>query len=257
MEEEESRSGQALACQEDRRHSRYDVDGESFLQFLDLGLTQACRIADLSLSGCRVVTQEPLPANRSGRLEVAFKVKGSTFRFNGILRWSDGRQQAGIEFTDMIPRRCAALEELIQEIEASACSRSSAGAAQRCPPPLPTAPAGSLPEAAAARSAPPERRAHVRHRIESWAILILVRSGSQLAGKIVDLSQGGCRLLLPGKFAVDLYARVEVEFGLRGQSFRLAGVIQAIHGSSSVGVRFLDVSERKRQQITELIEALE
>jgi len=255
MDGEENRRAEAGASQEDRRHPRFEVDGDSSLQFIDLGLKRDCRIADLSLSGCRVVTRDLLPANRCGRLEVVFKVEGVTFRFNGVLRWSDGRRQAGIQFVDVIPRRCTDLAELIEEIGASATIRCSAGPAQRRSPPAPAVPVEPRP--AAAQSALVDRRTQIRHCVEASAILILVRSGSEVEGRIVDLSLGGCRLQVPDRFAVDLYTRVEIEFGLRGQRFRLAGVIQAIHNGGSVGMRFLDLSERKRQQITELIDALE
>jgi hypothetical protein len=39
--------------------------------------------------------------------------------------------------------------------------------------------------------------------------------------------------------------------------FRLGGVIQAIHNRKMVGIRFLDLSERKRQQVLELIGEME
>jgi hypothetical protein len=46
---------------------------------------------------------------------------------------------------------------------------------------------------------------------------------------------------------------VEIEFHLDGLPFRLAGVTQSIHKRHKVGVRFLNVSERKREQLVELI----
>jgi len=39
--------------------------------------------------------------------------------------------------------------------------------------------------------------------------------------------------------------------------FRLGGVIQAIHDRNTVGIRFLDLSERKRKQVLELIGEIE
>jgi hypothetical protein len=40
---------------------------------------------------------------------------------------------------------------------------------------------------------------------------------------------------------------------LEGLPFRLGGVIQAIHNRNMVGIRFLDMSQRKREQVLELI----
>ncbi|MGA2571537.1 MAG: hypothetical protein ABSF23_13540 [Terracidiphilus sp.] len=46
---------------------------------------------------------------------------------------------------------------------------------------------------------------------------------------------------------------IEVFFRVKGVPFRLAGVVQAIHDRNTVGIRFLDLSDRKRQQVLELI----
>ena len=42
-----------------------------------------------------------------------------------------------------------------------------------------------------------------------------------------------------------------------GLPFRLGGVTQAIYDPFNVGIRFLDVSERKREQLTQLIGEIE
>ena len=76
-------------------------------------------------------------------------------------------------------------------------------------------------------------------------------------GRIVDLSVSGCRIQTRTKFPVGIYRRIEVEFRIDGLPFRLAGVTQAIHDPCNVGIRFLDVSERKREQLNQLIEEIE
>lgn len=78
-----------------------------------------------------------------------------------------------------------------------------------------------------------------------------------LRGRIVDLSLGGCRIRTEERFHVGIYTRIEAEFYLRGLPFRLGGVIQAIYDLNSFGVRFIDLSERKRQQLADLIAEME
>jgi hypothetical protein len=58
---------------------------------------------------------------------------------------------------------------------------------------------------------------------------------------------------------VGIYTRVETEFLLEGLPFRLGGVIQAIHDRNRrlIGIRFLDVSARKREQLEQLIQEIE
>jgi len=58
---------------------------------------------------------------------------------------------------------------------------------------------------------------------------------------------------------VGIYTRVETEFRLQGLPFRLSGVVQALHDQQKqvVGIRFLDMSVRKREQVEQLIKEME
>jgi PilZ domain len=102
----------------------------------------------------------------------------------------------------------------------------------------------------------PERRKDPRHTVDGTAILHLLDPPIRLRGRILDLSHSGCLFRTEDCFPMGLYRRVEIEFQLDGLSFRLAGVTQSIHKRHKIGVRFLDVSERKRLQLTELIEEI-
>jgi hypothetical protein len=101
-----------------------------------------------------------------------------------------------------------------------------------------------------------ERRTGRREPVDTSAIIHLIKIGSKMRGQIVDLSLGGCRIRTNDRFPVGIYTRVETEFRLHGQAVLLAGVIQAVHDRHQVGVRFLDVSQRKRDQLVSLIEEL-
>jgi hypothetical protein len=100
---------------------------------------------------------------------------------------------------------------------------------------------------------PPERRNHSRQKVDNSAIVILVKIGSRLEGRILDISLGGCRIQCAHRFPVGIYTRVEVEFRIEGIGFRLGGVVQAIHDRQSIGIRFLDTSQRKHEQLAQLI----
>jgi hypothetical protein len=101
-----------------------------------------------------------------------------------------------------------------------------------------------------------DRRGHSRHTVNSRAKVILVRIGSQVAGRILDLSLSGCRIWCDERFPVGIYTRIETEFCLDGLPFRLGGVVQAVHDRNTVGIRFLDMSSRKREQVEMLVEGL-
>ena len=103
---------------------------------------------------------------------------------------------------------------------------------------------------------PCDRRTGRRHPVDTSAIIHLIKVGSRMRGQILDLSLGGCRIHTNDRFPVGIYTRVETEFRLHGQAALLGGVVQAVHDRNQVGIRFLDVSQRKREQLVELIEEL-
>jgi c-di-GMP-binding flagellar brake protein YcgR len=101
-----------------------------------------------------------------------------------------------------------------------------------------------------------ERREQSREEVDTSAVIYLINVGSKLSGRILDLSLSGCRIRADDRFPVGIYTRVETEFRLEGLPFRLGGVIQSIHDRHNVGIRFLDVSDRKREQVEQLIEEI-
>jgi hypothetical protein len=106
------------------------------------------------------------------------------------------------------------------------------------------------------RPAAAERRVHRRFGVNSPVAVILVRSGSSLEGTILDLSMGGCRIRTDKKFPLGIYTRVETEFRVDGIPLRLGGVVQVIHQQCQLGIRFLEMTERKRLQLSELLEEM-
>lgn len=98
-----------------------------------------------------------------------------------------------------------------------------------------------------------ERRKESRHTVDGTATLHLLDPGIRLRGRILDLSLDGCQFRTEDCFPLGIRSRVEIEFHLDGLPFRLAGVTQSIHKRHKVGVRFLSVSDRKREQLVELI----
>ena len=102
-----------------------------------------------------------------------------------------------------------------------------------------------------------ERRFEPRHEVETSAVIRLINLAADVHGRILDLSLGGCHIRTERRFPVGIFRRVEVEFRIEGLPFRLGGVTQAIHDSSNVGIRFLDMSDRKRDQLLQLIEEID
>lgn len=136
---------------------------------------------------------------------------------------------------------------------------AAAPLAVRSQAPVSQPPAPQLASQRPARQAKRERRVQSRHEVDTSADIFLINVGSKLSGRIIDLSAGGCRIRADERFPVGIYTRVETEFRLEGLPFRLGGVIQAVHDRDRrlVGIRFLDMSTRKREQLEQLIEEIE
>lgn len=100
-------------------------------------------------------------------------------------------------------------------------------------------------------------RTEPRNNVDTSAIIRLVNLVSEIPGRILDISSGGCRIRTDKRFPVGIYRRVETEFRIDGLPFRLGGVTQAIYDPFNVGIRFLDMSDRKREQLLQLIEEIQ
>ena len=284
------------AGRELRAYVRCPVDEDASVLLLTLRQTLRCRIVELSLSGCRIRTQEPLRVPPGAPIEIHFKVNGIVFRFHGAIEWADSRNasgprnadsprnanprnpdiEAGIRFPNTLPRQAEDLSVVLAELEARARKKAAedgrsgaqpasqpanqpANLSDQAPavqPPKDLAAPGSTPSQPQVGRPGRERRVQSRESVDTSAVIFLVKSGSRLEGRILDLSPAGCGIRLDECYSRGIYMRAEVEFRLEGLPFRLGGVIQSIRDKHTVGVRFVDLSERKLSQVSELIAEL-
>jgi PilZ domain len=269
---------------ERRKQPRHAVDEPASLLLVKHGCTILGRILELSLGGCRVCTVERFQAGLMVRVEVVFKVLGVALRLPGVIQWSDCAHLAGIRFADMTPRRAEALAELLVEIETDQFAEimrqgEQEGTAEMQPAAEPVVarlttdarkqptPAKSpsvrvqpAPDAAPRASAAPRAalalRKQPRQPVDTNAVIHLVDLAAEARGRIADLSLGGCCIRSDERFPVGIFRRVEVEFRIEGLPFRLGGVTQALYDRHSVGIRFLDMSDRKREQLVQLVDEI-
>ncbi|HMD77068.1 MAG TPA: PilZ domain-containing protein [Terracidiphilus sp.] len=292
METQDKPEELAIQQPEGRGPPRQAVDENATLLLLSHGSRVSCRIIELSLEGCRLRTGERFPAGAAIRVEVIFTINRIAFRLSGVTPGIDANNIVDIRFVNVISRRRDELAEVLCEVVAENLAKAEKQAAEKlaaerlaqerpardkverpdrehteshvaATQPLPAAkPAPSPQQAAsqpAARHAKHERRAQTRHEVDTSAVIFLINIGSALRGRILDMSLGGCRICTDERFPVGIYTRVETEFHLEGLPFRLGGVIQAVHDRDRrlVGIRFLDMSERKLAQVEQLIQEIE
>jgi PilZ domain len=291
MEACEHRELLAARQLERRSDLRYSVDEDSVVLFVGHGVPQEARLVDLSQEGCRLRTTEPVLARVRLPVEVFFNVDGISFRFRGVLQWSDGHRLIGARFVNIIPQRMVELANIVCGMEKTAAVRAEAvnllvaeyetskrtgqEAIERAVngnPQLMTEEQMLLPEVARAvtpvlmvedaqpesqASAGRERRQQSRHEVSSSTTILLIKDGTTLQGHILDMSVTGCRIRTDERFPAGIYTRVETEFRLEDLPLRLGGVIQSIYDRNTVGIRFLDLNEREREQVLGLIGEIE
>jgi hypothetical protein len=327
-------AGESAACE----YPRLPVHEEATLLLVNQGSCLPCRVVEISLTCCRLITLDRFLAGTLVRVEAAFKLRNVAFRFSGVVEWTDGKHDVDVSFTDVTPRRMEELVEVLceqasenaakaikeaakrlaagektrKDVEARpsepsvAAPRAAAPTAAEGPAENSRSPVGAsklalraalqppakLPELATRQPAAPvesnrfafppspaisqaghpqpltplteaakppangsrlERRKQPRQQVDSWATIHLVNIASRLRGRILNLSLGGCSIRTEKCFPVGIYTRVETEFHFDGCPFRLGGVVQALPDRRNVGIRFLDMSERKREQVERLM----
>jgi hypothetical protein len=249
--ESEEVAAQPVEGRELRQAPRAGVDADASVLLVAQGERYDCRVLDLSLTGCRMHASAKFPGRAQARVEVSFKLRGIVLRFSGEIQWSDGRHKVGIRFAEMSSRRQEELGEVLVEVQA----QNAAQAAERATEVQATAKPAEQPAITAAPKATikRERRTELRYEVNTSAMILLVKIGARVSGRILDLSRSGCRIQTDEAFPVGIYTRVETEFYAEGLPFRLGGVVQALHGKQDVGIRFLDTSERKMEQVDRLI----
>lgn len=77
-----------------------------------------------------------------------------------------------------------------------------------------------------------------------------------IPAKVVNLSAGGCLIVLEEPHALTQDTTVELTFEVNGQPFRVWGKVRAVHSDLDIGLEFPLMSERVRRRLEDLIEQL-
>lgn len=105
---------------ERRRSPRLDCCGNAQLRMLNLESANAVqfqgKILNLSLIGCCIETENPVPLRVADRLEVYFQLNGMPILVMGVTRAVHSQHRIGIEFLEVSPRKQEQLRFLMNEL---------------------------------------------------------------------------------------------------------------------------------------------
>ncbi len=106
------------------------------------------------------------------------------------------------------------------------------------------------------RSKQDERRSKPRLQCKGIAEVILLDIGIRRTGTVLDLSVNGCCIETSTPMPPIESPAVEVVFTVNSVTLRLAGVVRNVRKNHRAGIEFIGVTERKAEQIEELVREL-
>ena len=102
---------------ERRAHPRAKGWGTAWIGIFPEGTKVLGYLLDLGQGGCCIETDDAIPAGGDATVEVVLHLKGYTVRLAGMIRHQEKSDtQAGIEFTDVSPRKADQIQKLLDQL---------------------------------------------------------------------------------------------------------------------------------------------
>ena len=253
---------------EDRRSSkRYPVD-DLFGELLYLADRFPCQIKDISLHGCRAYTAKRFRAGALASVEMALTYDGKKFHFYGSTEWTKSDQLIGLRFLHPSSTTRIELNQLLAMVIAKQAVEESVSNA---PAPLVSkttvsvSPVRLRPEDSLASKLTigfvrtiHEGACRAMSPVESsWmAELLFIDSSTRQTTRVVDLSLRGCCVQSDTPFTDDCDSRAQIVFQINDHRFMLGGISIALDDPCTLGLKFVDVSDRRQEFLNKLIQEL-
>lgn len=98
-----------------------------------------------------------------------------------------------------------------------------------------------------------EHRKFPRRPCEGIADIRVLPNGGREAGSIADMSRRGCCFVPAAPLRGVAGSRIEIHLKVRGIDLRIAGVIRHVRNRMRAGIEFLDLTDRKLNEIDEVL----
>lgn len=218
-------------AKERRRNPRFACFGFAGVQALPEEQPLPAKVLNLSAGGCLIVLEEPHALTQNTTVELTFDVNGQPFRVWGKVRAIRSDRAIGFQFPLLSDRVRTRLESLIEELIEDALTKGF-------------------------RSGAREKRRYLRIECSGSAGVQLAAGEPVVPAKIVNLSAGGCLMVLEKAQPIAQDMMVELTFHINHLPFRVRGQAKAIRSGTQIGFQFLQVGTRVRREIEDLIDEL-
>ncbi len=265
----------------DRVYERFSL-GSVPANLVYKGISYPCQAIDISIGGCCLRLEQPFPDGALASVNLALSIFGIRLRIGGVTQWIRGDNMVGVRFihpsarsknqlasflTCLVDQTAA---DFVREALAAAPSNSAVGAIL-VPEPIPGEPVAPVVAQPQEQDTPAEEPTSEEEQFkmveatqeelnlkleDSPAHLHLLNPVVDIHGSVIELHSEGCRFRTAAKFQLDLYSRVELHLRFRGLQLKLPAVVSEICDAHTAAVRFLGLSERKHEQLGEILAEL-
>lgn len=216
---------------ERRRNPRFACFGFAGVQPTPEAMPLPAKVVNLSAGGCLIVLEEPHALTQDTTVELTFDVNGQPFRLWGKVRVIRADRSIGFQFPLLSERVRKRLDSLIEELIEDALTKGYRNGAR-------------------------EKRRYPRIDCAGSAGVQIAAGEPVIPAKIVNLSAGGCLMVLKKPQPINQDMMVELTFHINHLPFRLRGQAKAVRSDTQIGFQFLQVGDRVRRQIEDLIDEL-
>jgi c-di-GMP-binding flagellar brake protein YcgR len=217
---------------EQRKFPRIECSGTADVVLIPGEPPVRAKIVNLSAGGCLLVLKEPSSISEDTIVDLTFRIN-SLHQFQTSARVKAKRSDTAIGF--QFPFLSHTLHTRLRELIGHLIENLSA----------PDSQVGFQ-----------EKRRHPRLGCIGPAAVQLAEGERLIPATIVDLSAGGCRVVLRQPQHLPMDMLVELTFAVQHLPFRVRGQVKANGSDTTIGFQFFVLSERAKRQVEDVMDEL-
>jgi c-di-GMP-binding flagellar brake protein YcgR len=219
-------------AREQRKYPRIECSGTADVTFAPGEPPLRADIVNLSAGGCLLVLKEPRPLSEDTVVELTFRINNlHRFHASGQVKAKRSDTAIGFQFPFLSHTLHSRLRELIGHL------------IENLPAPDPP-------------SRYQEKRNHLRLGCIGPAAVQVAVGEPLIPATIVDLSEGGCRVVLRQPQHLPKDTVVELTFAIHHLPFRVRGQVKANGSDTTIGFQFTVLTERTQRQVEDVMNEL-